>query len=93
MIQVHSKQEVITIPKTYLDWSFDEDERHNYKFVVKSSEHKLLPSARVRISVIGRPMHQFGTVLRVEEDGVVIHTDEWLDISEEYSLALIKGFE
>ncbi len=93
MIQVHSKQEVITIPKTYLDWSFDEDERHNYKFVVKSSEHKLLPSARVRISVIGRPMHQCGTVLRVEDDGVIIHADEWLDISEEYSLALIKDFE
>ena len=93
MIQVHSKQEVITIPKTYLDWSFDGDEWHNYKFVAKSCEQKLLPSARVRISVIGRPMHQCGTVLRVEDDGVIIHADEWLDISEEYSLALIKDFE
>ena len=79
------------IPKTYLDWSFDDDEQRNYKFVVKSSEHKLLPSTRVRISVIGRPMHQCGTVLRVEDDGIIIHTDEWLDISEEYAIELIKN--
>lgn len=74
------------IQQAYLDWSFDEDEQHNYKFAVKSSEHDLQPTAKVELSRIGQPISQLGTVLRVESDGIIIHTDEWLDITEEYSI-------
>jgi len=79
------------ISKAYLDWSFDEDEQHNYKFAVKRTEHELPPSARVELCRIGQPISQLGTVLRVEDDGIIIHTDKSLDITEEYSIKQING--
>lgn len=81
---------VTMIQQAYLDWSFDEDEQHNYKFAVKSSKHDLQPTARVELSRIGQPISQLGTVLRVEDDGIVIHTDESLDITEYYSITQIE---
>ena len=90
MVQLHTKRETPIIPKTYTDWSFNEDEQQNYRFVVKRDVHGLHPSDRVRISRIGLPLSQYGTVLRVEDDGIIIHTDEGLDISEEYSIELIS---
>ncbi len=77
------------IPRTYLDWSYDQDEYHKYKFVVSRSEHHLFPEDRVMLCVYGRPAYQLGTVLQVNEDDIIIHTDRWLDISEEYSIELI----
>ena len=79
------------IKQAYLDWSFNEDAQRNYKFAVKSTEHSLPPSARVQLTRIGQPISQLGTVLRVEDDGIIIHTDEWLDISEEYSIELFSS--
>lgn len=79
----------IMIRQAYLDWSFDEDEHNNYRFVTKGIEHDLYPSARVELCRIGQPLRQRGIVLRVEDDGIVIHTDETLDITEYYSIALI----
>lgn len=48
-----------------------------------------LSDERVMPCVYGRPAYQLGTVLQVNEEDVIIHTDRWLDISEEYSIELI----
>ena len=76
------------IPRTYLDWSFDDDESQNYKFMVNRNEHQLQQGDRVKLTVFVRPDYQFGNIIKVEDDCIFIHTDEWLDISEEYSISL-----
>ena len=77
------------IEHAYLDWSFEQDKFHNYKFViVGDKEHSILPTNRVKLGVIGRPDYQYGTVLDLENGTLIIHTEEWLDISEEYSIEL-----
>ena len=74
------------IERTYVDWDFNQDERNNYKFGVNRSEHQFTPGTRVKLTVLDRPDSQYGTVIKVEDDALIIHTDEWLDISEEYSI-------
>ena len=74
------------IKRTHLDWTYEQDELHNYKFVVNRSEHQFTSGERVKLTVFGRPDFQYGTVIQVENNALIIHTDEWLDISEEYSI-------
>lgn len=78
------------IPEIYLDWSYNEDERNSYKFEVKRSEHSFSLGDRVRLCVVGRPDCCLGTIEGIEEDGIIIQTDNSIDISESYSMELIK---
>ena len=77
------------IPRTNLDLSYEQDKYRNYKFFVSRSEHHLFPDDRVMLCVYGRPAYQLDTVLQVNEEDIIIHTDKWLDVSEEYSIELI----
>ena len=76
------------IPRTYLDWLYEENHQ-DHKFVISHSEHHLFPGDRVMLCVYGRPAYQLGTVVQVNEESIIINTDRWLDISEEYSIELI----
>ena len=87
---MNQKAEVgLFIPKIHTDRTYEQDKYRNYKFVVSRSEHHLFPDDRVMLSVYGRPAYQLGTVLQVNEEDIIIHTDKWLDVSEEYSIELI----
>lgn len=77
------------IPRSHTDWTYEQDEYRNYKFDISRSEHHLFPDDRVMLFVYGRPACQLGTVLQVHEEDIIIHTDKWLDIREEYSIELI----
>lgn len=74
----------------YLDWSFDQDVQNIYRFTVKREAHAFKEGERVILTIDGNKASQFGEILKVEDDGIVVKTDEWLDISEVYS---IKGVE
>ena len=74
------------IPKIYLDWAFNEDEKNNYKFEIKRSEHCFTLHDRVVLCVFGRPDCCLGTILKIENNGIIIHTDDSIDISESYSI-------
>ena len=77
------------IPKTNPDLTYEQDEYRNYKFAISCSEHHLFPDDRVMLCVYGKPAYQLGTVLQVNEEDIIIHTDKWLDVNEEYSIELI----
>ena len=75
----------------YLDWSFDQDAQNIYRFAVARETHELKEGERVVLTVDGKYASQRGRILKVEEDdGIVVKTDEWIDISEVYS---IKGVD
>ena len=78
------------IPEIYLDWSFNEDERKLYRFEVKRSEHSFSLGDRVELCVVGRPDCYLGTIEGLEEDGIIIQTDDSIDLSESYSIKLVK---
>ena len=77
------------IPRTHTDLTYEQDEYRNYKFVVSHTEHHLFPEDRVMLCVCGRPAYQLGTVLQVNEEDIIIHTDKWLNVNEEHSIELI----
>ena len=70
----------------YLDWSFDQDEQNIYRFSVGRKTHCLKEKDRVVLTVDGLNTTQFGEILQVEEDGLIVRTDDGLDISEAYSI-------
>ena len=70
----------------YLDWSFDQDEQNIYRFYVDRKTHCLKEKDRVVLTVDGLNTTQFGEILQVEEDGLIVRTDDGLDISEAYSI-------
>ena len=74
----------------YLDWSFDHDAQNIYRFAVVRETHELKEGERVLLTVDGKYASQCGRILKVEDDGIVVKTDEWIDISEVYS---IKGVD
>lgn len=74
----------------YLDWSFDQDVQNIYRFVVVRDAHGFKEGERVLLTIDGTKASQYGKILKVEDDGIVVKTDEWLDISEVYS---IKGVD
>lgn len=79
------------IQLAYLDWGFDLDAQNIYRFFADRKTHGLEEKDRVVLTVEDRDdVSQLGEVLKVEEDGLLIHTDEWLDISEAYSIKAIK---
>lgn len=87
---MNQKAEIgLFIPRTNLDLSYEQNNYRNYKFVVCRSEHHLFPEDRVMLCIYGIPSYQLGTVMQVNEEDIIIHTDKWLDVSEEYSIELI----
>lgn len=70
-----------------LDWSFDHDAQNTYRF---SATHNFVEKDHVVLTVDGRSASQHGRILLVEDDGIIVQTDEWLDISEAYSIAAVS---
>ena len=85
------------IPKAYLNWDYEEENAEQggdsmtHKFMVPQEAHHFFPGDYVMLNVIGRPNHQMGSVREVHNDHILIHTDRWLDISEEYTIEVING--
>ena len=77
------------VNEVFLDWGFDEDAQHNYRFSLVHSAHLFEPGVHVRLRTVGRAETCYGTVLSVDGDGIVIHTDDGLDITESYSLGVL----
>lgn len=73
----------------FLDWAFDEDEHNNYKFLIECSIHSFKIGDRVKLTVGGRSQHYFGSVTHISSDGIIVHTDTSIDISEYYSIERI----
>lgn len=78
------------IPRASLDWTYDQDKQRNFKFKAGNTEHLFRQGDRVCLIVYGRQNYQFGNIIMVGEDYIIVHTEEWLDISEEYTIRLIK---
>ena len=74
----------------YLDWPFDQDAQNIYRFAVVRDAHGFKVGERVILTIDGNKASQFGEILKVEDDGVVVKTDEWLDISEAYSIKVVE---
>ena len=67
------------IPRTHLDWSYEQDEHHNYKFVVSQSEHHLFPDDRVMLCVYVRPAYQLGRCYKsMKKTSSFTPTDGWI---------------
>lgn len=81
--------EGLYIPNAYIDWEHDDDENNNYLFELNGIEHNIYPNDRVMLGIYGRPQYQIGTVMQCSANGLLIHTDWSLDISESYSIELI----
>ena len=79
------------IKEAFLDWSYNEDVKQNYRFTLDKDLQCFQPGDRIRLCVCGRPHCQLGTVLSVGERGIIVHTDKRLDISESYSLERIEA--
>ncbi|MCR5758875.1 MAG: hypothetical protein K6G39_00790 [Bacteroidales bacterium] len=73
-----------------LDWGFNQDAQNIYRYFADRKTHGLEEKDRVVLTAECKDVSQLGEVLKVEEDGLLIHTDEWLDISEAYSIEAIK---
>ena len=78
------------IPHIYTDWDYDEDEKHNYKFSIPRAAHKIAKGERVFI----RPCVDLeeeipGTVIDCVDDGIIIHAEKWVDITDDYAIEVI----
>lgn len=82
----------VKIKRAYLDWSFDEDLDYRYKFHILKNDHDFQPSDGVVLRVVGRENNWMGTatILECLDDGIIIQANDWVDISEEYSIELVK---
>ena len=80
---------IIVVERACLDWYFDEDEKKIYKFFV-GRIYDFVPGDKVALDVWGRPGTGLvaGTILSVQSDNIIVRTEDSLDISEEYSIAL-----
>lgn len=78
------------IQRAYLDWSFDQDEQNTYRFSADRKTHGFVEKDHVVLTVEGWSASQHGKILQVEDDGIIVQTDEWLDTSEAYSIAAVS---
>lgn len=76
------------IPRAFLDWNFDRDEDRVYRFEVDRNQHDLKAGDKVLLDVWGRPGTDqvTGTVQEVLPDGITVKADDFVDISEEYTM-------
>lgn len=76
-----------SLSKVALDWSFDDDKNHRYKFSIERKKHALKACMRLSLSVWGRPdSQQTATIMEVLPDGIIVQADGDIDINEEYSI-------
>lgn len=79
------------IPHVYIDWGYDKDENQNYKFSIPKAAHKITKAEKVFISSCISPEEEIsGTVIDCHDDGIIIHTDKWIDITGDYAVEAIK---
>ena len=80
------------IPRVCVDWTYDEDDNHRYKFIVPKADHHFFPSDMVVLKVCTWPLsegYHLAIVIDCEDDGIIVQAYGWVDISEEYSIELI----
>ena len=85
-------KEGIYLPRICTNWSYDKDTERKYKFSIPKSEHHFFPHDYVVLKVWGWPLSEgniLATVLECQDDGIIVHAFDWVDISEEYSIELI----
>lgn len=70
----------------YLDWAFDEDNLQNYKLVTNGMDNVLSEGDIIVLKVHGRPEKSYAKVLRVGDNHIIVHTEKWFDIFEEYDI-------
>ena len=71
--------------RSYLDWEFDEDKLQNYKLVVDGARVRFAVGDKTVLKVFGRPSDEMkAKVLEVDDSSIVVHTEDELDIMEEY---------
>ena len=85
----HKIKEGIYLPSLPLDWYFEKEEELKYRFEVNSSEHHFFPTDKVMLCVDCRPCYYLATILEVQDDGIIVHTQHYLNTSECYSMELI----
>ena len=79
------------IPHVYIDWDYDEDEKHNYKFTIPKEAHKFVSGEKVVIYARVAPEEKIqGTVIDCHDDGLIIHANESIDITDDYSIEVTK---
>lgn len=79
------------IPHVYIDWGYDEDEKRNYKFTIPKEAHKFVSGEKVVIYTRVSPEEKIqGTVIACKDDGLVIHANESIDITDDYSIEVAK---
>ena len=79
------------IPHVYIDWDYNEDEKHNHKFTIPKEAHKFVSREKVVIHAHVAPEEKIqGIVIDCQDDGLVIHTDESIDIFDDYSIEVTK---
>ena len=81
------REEQIDISEAIVvDWSFDEDEKNNYKLLIDRSTHDFNTGDRVKLRMHGLSKYRLGTILHIDNAFIIVHTDEWLDLCEDYIL-------
>ena len=79
------------IPHVYIDWGYDEDEKRNYKFTIPKEAHKFVSGEKVVICTRVSPEEKIqGTVIACKDDGLIIHANESIDITDDYSIEVAK---
>ena len=70
-----------------LDWGYDEDSTHRYKFDVQRTGHGFVVGMGILLNVWGRPSPPItATVIDVQDDGFIVQADDYVDIHEEYDI-------
>lgn len=78
------------IPHIYTDWYYDEDENHNYKFSIPKNAHKITKGENIFIRPCVAHEEQIsGTVIDCVDDGIIIHAEKRVDITDDYSIEVI----
>ena len=78
------------IPHIYTDWDYDEDGKHNYKSSIPKNAHKITKGENIFIRPCVAHEEQIsGTVIDCVDDGIIIHAEKWVDITDDYSIEVI----
>lgn len=79
------------IPHINVDWSYDGDNHHNYKFSIPKNAHKITKGENVFIRPYVAHEEQIpGTVIDCIDDGIIIHAEKWVDITDDYSIEVVN---
>lgn len=77
------------IPCVSMDESFDLANKQVYRFPIDRYSHHLREADRVKLTVEDSSRYQRGTILRVEDGSLLIHTDKPLEERGDYSITLL----